>query len=277
MTGPRTAVAEPRARFRDLLAAEWMKLWSLRSTPWALAVGALIIIGINVNATIADYTNWPRYPEGIRTSYVPSWSIRNAFTDGSGLALMLITGSIGALTIVGEYGTGQLRTTFAAVPARRSVVAAKTAVVTAVMVAYGTAVAAFSFWVSQAILSGRDIGLSIGYPGALRAVVGSALLAPVCALVGMGIGAIVRHTAATVVTLTFVLLLLPSLFNERNHWTATVLHALPQGAWERLTQLGVPPVHVPYPWTLTGAWTVYGLWALVAVVVTVVAVHRRDP
>jgi hypothetical protein len=30
------AGAEPRARFRDLVAAEWIKLWSLRSTFWTL-------------------------------------------------------------------------------------------------------------------------------------------------------------------------------------------------------------------------------------------------
>lgn len=42
--------AESRARFRDLVAAEWIKLWSLRSTYWVLGLGALVVIGINVNS-----------------------------------------------------------------------------------------------------------------------------------------------------------------------------------------------------------------------------------
>lgn len=48
---PRTATV-PRGRFRDLLAAEWIKLWSLRSTPWVLGLSALAIIGANLNAAV---------------------------------------------------------------------------------------------------------------------------------------------------------------------------------------------------------------------------------
>ena len=51
---PRRA-AEPRARFRDLVAAEWIKLRSLRSTYWVLALSALVVIAFNVNAA-CDHT-----------------------------------------------------------------------------------------------------------------------------------------------------------------------------------------------------------------------------
>jgi hypothetical protein len=37
----RRPVADSGDRFRDLLAAEWIKLWSLRSTRWVLGVGVL--------------------------------------------------------------------------------------------------------------------------------------------------------------------------------------------------------------------------------------------
>ncbi|MEU3372470.1 hypothetical protein ABZ734_18615 [Streptomyces sp. NPDC006660] len=169
--------AEPHARFHDLLAAEWIKLWSLRSVSWALGISALAVIAINISSAVADYNNWPTYNEGIRALFVPIWAMRDAFTAGACMVLILATGSIGALTLVGEYSTGQIRTTFAAVPARRSVVAAKMAVVSAVMLGYGTVVAGTSFGVTQALLSGRGIGLSLDHPGALRAVAASALLA----------------------------------------------------------------------------------------------------
>ncbi|MFE0701438.1 ABC transporter permease [Streptomyces sp. NPDC058872] len=268
--------AEPGARFRDLLAAEWIKLWSLRSLSWALGVSALVIIAINISAAVADHHNWPTYDEGIRALFVPIWAMRDAFTTGACMVLMLATGSIGALTIVGEYGTGQIRTTFAAVPARRSVLAAKTAVVTAVMLVYGTVVAGISFGVTQAVLSGRDIGLSLDHPGALRAVAASALLAPVCALVGMGLGALIRHTATTLVVFTGVLLLLPFLLDDRHRWSSAVLHALPRSAWERLVQMGDPFGSTPYPATLSGSWIVYAAWPLAAVAVALVAVRRHD-
>ncbi|MGW9327565.1 ABC transporter permease [Streptomyces sp. EAG2] len=268
--------AEPGVRFRELLAAEWIKLWSLRSISWAFGVSALVIIAINVSAAVADYNNWPTYNEGIRALFVPVWAMRDAFTIGACMVLVLATGSIGALTVVGEYSTGQIRTTFAAVPARRSVVAAKTAIVTAVMLIYGTVVAGTSFGVTQAILSGRDISLSLDHPGALRAVAASALLAPVCALVGMGLGALIRHTAATLVTFTGILLLLPFLLNERHRWSSAILHALPRSAWERLVQMSDPFEPVPYPATVGGSWIVYAAWPLAAAVVAVVAVRRHD-
>jgi hypothetical protein len=49
-------------------------------------------------------------------------------------------------------------------------------------------------------LPGRryQAGVSLGHPGAWRVVVASALLAPLSALVGAAVGAIVRHSAAAV-------------------------------------------------------------------------------
>ncbi|MFE3212191.1 ABC transporter permease [Streptomyces niveus] len=276
-TGGATGRPEPRPRFRDLIAAEWIKMWSLRSTPWAFAVSALLVVAINTNAAVADHNNWPVYPQGIKELFVPIWAMRDAFTIGGAMVLMLAAASIGALTVVGEYGTGQIRTTFAAVPARRSVVAAKTVVVTAVTTVLGAVAAVTSFAVTQAILSGRHVGLPFDHPGAARVMVASALLAPVCALVGMGVAAVIRHTATTIVGLTLLLLVLPSLLNEDRHWTASLLHALPQGAWAELVTVGDSPVPVAHPTTIAGSWLVYGLWSLVAVVIALVAVHHRDP
>ncbi|GAA4633375.1 ABC transporter permease [Actinoallomurus vinaceus] len=280
MTAPTITArpAEPRARFRDLLAAEWTKLWSLRSTYWTLLLSGLAIIGLNVNAAVADHHNWPRYDADIRAIFVPIWAMRDAFTQIAGLMLMLAAGSVGAITITGEYGTGLIRTTFAAVPARRSLVTAKLIDVTVVMLGYGTVVAGASFWASQAILSGRGVGMSIGYPGAFQAVAASAVLAPVCALVGMGIGAIIRHSAATMVVTTAVLLLLPMCFTDHYRWTADIKHALPAMAWGRLIDLGYGRFGftVRRPTTTTEAWIVLALWALGAAAVAITVVHRRD-
>ncbi|GLY84409.1 hypothetical protein [Actinoallomurus iriomotensis] len=282
MTAPpltdRPAVAEPRARFRDLLAAEWTKLWSLRSTYWTLLLSGLAVIGLNVNAAVADHHNWPRYGADIRAIFVPIWAMRDAFTQVAGLVLMLAAGSVGAITITGEYGTGLIRTTFSAVPDRRSLVTAKLIDVTAVMLGYGTIVAGASFWATQAILSGRHAGLSIGYPGAFQAVAASAVLAPVCALIGMGLGAIIRHGAATMVITTAVLLLLPFCFTDHYRWTADIEHVLPASAWQRLIDVGYGRFGFPVrrPTTTTEAWIALALWALGAALVAITVVHRRD-
>ncbi|GAA1662235.1 hypothetical protein ACFQY4_21905 [Catellatospora bangladeshensis] len=274
-------ITTPPARFTDLLAAEWLKLWSLRSIRWALLATALVVVGMNVNAAWADHRNWPGYSEGLRAGFVPTWAIRDAFTDPAMLVLVLAAGTIGAITLVGEYSTGLIRTTFAAVPARRAVTAAKLLVLTPVMAAYGTVLSVVSFWLTQAVLSGRDAGLSFGYPGVWRALAASALLPPVCAVVGLGIGALVRHAATTVAATVAVLLLLPMLFSPDRPWTAFLHHALPVMAWGRLTDLtDYGPLYmgppVDYPATVTGSWIALAAWPLSAALLALWIVDRCD-
>lgn len=272
-TGTATTV-EPRARLRDLLAAEWIKLWALRSTYGSLALIMVSVVGFSANGALADHNNWPGYGAERRALFNP---LRDAFPEQAYLFVMLAAGSIGALTIVGEYTSGLIRTTFAAVPDRRAVLAAKIVVVTAVMSVVGVIAAATSFGVSQAILSGRDADYGIGDPYALRALAASALLVPVCAIVGMGLGALIRHTAPTIVTTVVVLLLLPTLLTEDRYWKAVVQHAMPLPAWERLVDIQVDRFGLsPYPATVTGSWLVYLAWPLVAAAVAMIVVPRRD-
>ncbi|MCX4964605.1 ABC transporter permease [Streptomyces sp. NBC_00654] len=280
MTAETTAPARratdtgPRARFTDLLAAEWIKLWSLRSAPWAYLVTALVVIGFNVGTAYDHYTYWYEHDEGRSGFVADGMPLMDAFTTNAGMLLALATGAIGAVAVTAEYGSGLIRTTFTAVPDRRSVMAAKAAVLTSVMTVFGAVVAGTSFWLTQAILSGRDAGVSLGHPGALRVVVASALLAPVAALTGLALGTLVRHGAGSVVTSVVVLLLLPMVIGDRRYVTAVLAHGLPLSAWTKLTDVRHLPV--PFPWTNAGAWTVYAVWALAAGAVAVTAVHRRD-
>jgi ABC-2 type transport system permease protein len=188
--------------------------------------------------------------------------------------LVLALGAIGAMTILSEYSSGSIRTTFAAVPARRSVMAAKATVLAAFTTVFGAVVAAVSFFLTQAILNTRDVGVSITDPGAFRLVVASALLAPVCALTGMALGTVLRQTASTMIAAVALLLVPPLVFSEERYWSAIVAHALPFQAWLRLADATPPPT--PFPWTTTGAWTVFAVWAAAATALAMTAIHRRD-
>ncbi|MGN9763320.1 ABC transporter permease [Streptomyces sp. SD31] len=272
------------ARFRHLLAAEWIKLWSLRSTYWVLGVGALTVIGINVNSAasnadrLAHQTQRPPEPPGFpdRPEFLFD-PLTTAFVDPAWQLFMIIAATVGAIAVFGEYSTGLIRTTFAAVPDRQAVIAAKVTVVSVVMLTLGTLVSGTSFGVTQMLLRDHG-GLSLGAPGALRAAAAAALLAPLCALVGMAVGAAVRHAAGSIVTVIALLLLVPALFQgERYRWVKEIGNAMPLSAWERLVtnperahDLG------KYPLTVTEAWIVYGAWATAAVAIAVLVVRRRD-
>ncbi|MGP3919235.1 ABC transporter permease subunit [Nonomuraea sp. 10N515B] len=257
----------------DLLAAEWTKLWSLRSTRWLLGLGTLAIVAFAVQSSLEAYHGWPGFPAMEKARFSP---LTEAFSGLSATMLMIGAGSLGALTIVGEYATGLIRTTLSAVPARHRVVAAKLAVVSGVMLATGALVSAATFGVSQAILSGRGVAISLGDPGVLRVLAANALLAPVSGLVGMGVGALLRHTAAAVVAVCAVLVIVPTFFRPTVHQWLNDLYALvPFYVWR--TCLGLPQLRDdPALPTVAGSWAVFAAWPLAAAVLTLLVVRRRD-
>ncbi|MFB4194158.1 ABC transporter permease subunit [Streptomyces carpaticus] len=268
-----------RPRFRQLLAAEWIKLWSLRSSAWVLGAGALVVIAINVNAARSNAdrlaTLWPP-PDGVDPAMMFD-PMHTAFVGPAYQILVVIAGSAGALALFGEYTSGLMRTTLAAVPDRRAVVAAKAVVLGAVTLVLGAVVALTSFGVSQWLL--REYGgLSLADPGAARAVAASALLAPLSALVGMAVAALIRHATGTVVTTIGVLLLLPALFGgDTYRWVAEIGNAMPLPAWQTLTRNPVMDFHPGrYPASVAQCWTVLAIWPLAALATAVTVVHRRD-
>jgi hypothetical protein len=265
---PATPVAGPPARFRDLLASEWIKMRSLRSTPWTIGLTLLFVVGSAAVATLAD-----KAAGSGSADFLPF----DAYPAAGYWTLMLVASSMGALAVVSEYSSGLIRTTTVAVPARGLVVLAKAAVTAVLGTAVGTAASTGSFLVSQAILDGHHAGVPITHPGVFRALVASALLAPVCALVGLGLGVLLRHAAGTMVTSVFTLLMLPTMFSESNRWSADIKHALVSAAWNRLVQnWGPEPGSLGYTATVPGSWIVYTLWPLITIALAVLVVRRRD-
>ncbi|MEV6551316.1 ABC transporter permease [Streptomyces sp. NPDC051597] len=193
------------------------------------------------------------------------------------MTLMLVAGSMGALTVISEHSSGLIRTTLAAVPARSAVVLAKAVVTALLWTAVGTAAAIGSFLVSQAILDGHGAAVPITHPDVLRPLVPSALLAPVCAVTGLGLAVLRRHAAATLLTSAFTLLMLPTMFSESNRWSADIKHTTVSAAWTRLVQTWkLDPGTLGYTATLPGSWIVYALWPLTAVALAVAVVRHRD-
>ncbi|MFD5318463.1 ABC transporter permease [Streptomyces sp. NPDC127098] len=258
---------------RDLLAAEWIKLWSLRSTRWLLGLGALALIAIAAQSAATTYQQWPGFGPTQRAHYDP---MSEAFSGFSVALLMIGAGSVGALAIVGEYATGLIRTTLTAVPARHRVVAAKVTVLAGVSLAAGAVVSLGAFAVSQAVVSGRGVGLSLTDPGVPRVLAAHALLAPVSALVGLGLGALLRHTAAAVVSTCAALVIVPGFFKPSVHQWANELYGLfPYYAWRGTLSLLAPRDSPALP-SIADSWLAYALWPLAAAVVAVVVVRRRD-
>ncbi|AUG76486.1 ABC transporter permease [Kitasatospora sp. MMS16-BH015] len=260
------------SRFHHLLAAEWTKFWSVRSVSLVLGLTTLGVLAANLRSAqyMADNSR-------VGDAFNPQAAFDTAFTLLGSDLLLLVTAGVGAMVSVSEYATGLVRTTFVAVPRRRAVLTAKAVVLAAVMTGYGLLLAGLSFWLTQALLAGKHLGLSVAAPGAPRFLAATALYAPVCALVGFCLGVLLRHGAATVVAGVLVLFVLPSLFTDTHAWTAAVGHAMPLNAWRFLTRIDLGdqlPLH--HPPTVPGAWAAYAGWALAATGLSVLVADRRD-
>src|SRR3954454_23031533 len=126
-----------------VVASEWSKLWRLRSTP--LVIMAAMLAMAAFGAIIGPTT---RHPAGLD----PEDLVASGPLQGYYLGQLLI-GALGVLMVSGEYSTGMVRATMAAVPRRLPVLLAKLLVF---MVVVGTAMIAASivgFLVAQAFLS----------------------------------------------------------------------------------------------------------------------------
>lgn len=261
------------APFGGLLAAEWIKLRSLRSTWAALGFGAFVVIGFAVSRSQNTVQEWALLDPSLQRSFSPLDDTFNGLTAG---VLMIVAGCLGALSLVGECANGLIRTTFSAVPDRTRVIAAKVLVLATVMLVAGVVIAGAGFWSSQAILSGIHVGLSIGDPTVLRAVAATALIVPVSALIGMGIGAVARHTAFAIVAVCVLLVVIPASYRANVYlWYDHIMNTFPYVGWTRLVSPKRFPPSVPLP-TITQAWLVYAIWPMVAVLATVLLMRRRD-
>jgi ABC-2 family transporter len=134
---------------------------------------------------------------------------------GAHVGLMAVV-ALGVLFITSEYRRGMIRTTLAASPRRGRVLAAKAVVLGAATFVAGLAASVAAFQLGQPMLRANGMGPP-AYPRAsladgpvLRAVVGTAALLALVAVLGLGAGAILRRSAGAVAGL-IVLLVLPQL------------------------------------------------------------------
>jgi ABC-2 type transport system permease protein len=220
-TGPaREAVPALATRAGDMLSSEWTKLRSVRSTYWTLLIAAAAAVGFSA---FEAYT--------LAAHPLPAGAPVNSLTV-SFLGLpdaVLAVGVLGVLTFSSEYSSGLIRTTFTVAPRRWAVLAAKAGVAGTVALAAGELLSFASFFLTQAILSGRHGGLSLSHPSVPGAVLAAGFVLFVVAMLGLGLGAIIRHTAGGItalfalIYLPLLLLILPPPWNLRiGRFTPTV-------------------------------------------------------
>jgi ABC-2 type transport system permease protein len=231
---PISTAATKEARIADLLAAEWLKLRTIRSSYLMIAAAAAVALFVAIGIANLNVSHPASHA---------SVGIRDAVnTSFKGFAVaQLIMAVFGALAITAEYSSGLIRTTFAAKPQRGAVLAAKVAVTGTAALAAGQLLALACFLSTQAIFAGHG-GASLLAPGALPAVLGGGFYLGVVAVIGLGIGAMVRHTAGAITVAVAFLYLVPNIGTALpSPWNWDFANIFPSTAAQQITSVSVSP------------------------------------
>ncbi|MFS0732874.1 ABC transporter permease subunit [Microbacterium sp. 1P10UB] len=230
-----TATSPSRLTFARLLSSEWIKLVSLRSTWWSLAVAAVLSIGLSalIAAVSRDLGAGPG--GGPALAAVNVILLPTQFT-------MLVAGILGAIAITGEYSTGMIRSTLTAQPRRGAVLAAKAIVVSLVLAATTVVIYAIAILVTTPLVT---TGIDWSDPSQSVVPLAFGVFAMVVyALIGLGFGFIVRNGAGAIAATVGVLFVLPIVFSlfgiagESWQWLVDAAQYLPSNAGGTLASTG---------------------------------------
>ena len=262
-----------RQTFARAVGSEWIKIRSLRST-WitsAIAIVTSVLIGAGLTigmGKIAEYADTARY------------SLIAGTTLGQ-----IVVAVLAALMITGEYSSGQIRSSLAAVPHRGRLLWAKALVISFVAFLLGSLSTLLS-WAISAPFLGEHAG-SLTDAHYLGFFWGSGLAYAGIALMTLGLGFLLRSTAGslTVVTVLLFVIEIPlSLMAMKWEWAAKIIGLLP----------GKVAVAVTDPFQLTQTWgsqadggatsflehshavLVFAAWALIPMLIGWIVFSRRD-
>jgi hypothetical protein len=227
--GPGPAAVPPAVQVRPVtparvLASEWIKMRSLRSTALTLVAAVATMVAAGWIFGWATNRQWSTMgPE-----QVAAFSPVDTTLAGYGLA-QLAVGVLGVLLVTGEYATGMVRATFGAVPRRLPVLVARAALYAGVTFAVMSVAGLIAFIGGQQFLGTH--GADLAAAGALRGIVGVAGYLTLIGVFAVGLGFCIRSTAGGIATLFGLLLVLPGLgLLLPASWQDHVLPYLPSNA-----------------------------------------------
>ena len=181
-------------RFGHVARMEWIKLRTLRSTPWSLLIALAGMVGIGIAA---------------------GFNTRNARGDVTnnilaGVALgQVVFAVLGVLVVTNEYSSGMIRATLTAIPRRPLVLAAKASVFAVVTLAAGELASFACLLAGAAFVRAGVPHPALSQPAVLRAVLLSGVYLSLIGLIGLALGAIIRHGAAAIATLMALVFVAP--------------------------------------------------------------------
>lgn len=176
-----------RLSFLRLVRSEWIKFTSLRSTWWSLGLVAVVSIGLSLLQALAisSFAAEALGTEARNSTAVMVIVFATVLTQ-------LLAIIIGTISVTGEYSTGMIRSTLTAAPGRVSALLAKAVVVGGTMFVFSLVVFAVAALLTSPILPGGGVDFS-DLNTSVMPLLGAAAYLALMAVLGVGIGFIVRN------------------------------------------------------------------------------------
>lgn len=185
---------------RRICKSEWTKLRTLPST-WRTAAFALVLtVAAGAIFASTEAGQWASMTPGQRGTF----DATSCSLFGIMIAAVLL-GSLASRSVTAEYSSGMIRSTFTALPARRLVLAGKAAIVAAFAFPVALVSNFIAFAVGQQIFAGKHLQVSLGHPGVLGAIFFGAVAVSLIAVVGVGLGGLIRHTAGATTAMALLI------------------------------------------------------------------------
>lgn len=187
------------------LHAEWTKQRTVAGTAWLLLGAMTLTVALSVLVTLAT-----AYSSSGAGQDVTKLSLTGVYLGQAIVAILAVT------AITGEYSSRMIHITLTAVPRRLTVLAAKAAIVSALVLVAGTVAVLGCVLAGRLILPGNGFTAAHGYAllslthgSTLRAAAGSVLYLALIALLSLGVAAAVRDPAIAIGLLLGLLYLFP--------------------------------------------------------------------
>ncbi|WIB78710.1 ABC transporter permease subunit [Curtobacterium sp. MCPF17_002] len=277
MTATTTLPDTVRLGFGRLVRSEWIKLRSIRSTLWCYAILVVVTIAMALLLGSALEPNGPLATDDANETLVTINTASVALTA-------LVVAVLGVLIITGEYGTGQIRSTFTADPGRTGVILAKAAVL-----AVSTfVVSAVSIWIgviaSAALQAGKGVHVDLADPSVFMPLLGASVYVTLLALLAYGFGLLARSSAGGIAITLGLLLVLPGVLSLaagaiNAQWLMDVVEFLPAQAGGHLFAYSSGAGAPQQPGVVLDGWGGFAVLLAEVVVVGAVALtvaRRRD-
>jgi ABC-2 type transport system permease protein len=239
ITAPVTASIAGPVTAPRLIRSEWTKFRSLRSSWWTIATSTALTVGIGVAISAAAAAE--------PTSSAAPVDVATRGEIGSIFA-QLALGTLAVLLVAGEYGTGMIRSSMAAVPKRLPVVWAKLAIYIAVVFPATLATSLATFLLGQVVWQsqGRP-STSLAADGVARILIGAPMYLTVAGVCAIAIATLLRSTAGAITAMVGLFFVLPTVWGAMPASIAEAGRFLPSNAGAALPRLATTAHPLP-PW-----------------------------